>query len=101
MSNFSLRIKELRESAGLFQSDLAERLNVSRACVSSWECGRTEPSVSQIISIAKIFNVSINYLVTGESNVTDVKSIIAAMPHLDPVALKQINTLSAYLLNIT
>lgn len=104
MSDFSTRIKDLREQSGLLQSELGKKLNVSRACISSWECGRTEPSVEQVNKMAKIFNVSLNYLATGEYDVavedTSIKAIIEVMPHLDSAALQQINSLSAYLLNI-
>ena len=33
------RITRLREQNGMSQSDLARRMNISRASVQSWECG--------------------------------------------------------------
>ena len=56
------RITRLREQAGLSQSDLAKRMNVSRAGVQSWECGENYPSTDNLISLAKIFHVSTDYL---------------------------------------
>ena len=56
------RIAGLRRQAGLSQSDLARRMHVSRASVQSWECGENYPSTDNLISLAKIFHVSTDYL---------------------------------------
>ena len=56
------RIALLREQNGLSQSELAKRMNISRAGVQSWECGRNCPSTDNLISLAKIFHVSTDYL---------------------------------------
>ena len=56
------RITRLREQYGMSQSDLAKRMNVSRAGVQSWECGENCPSTDNLISLAKIFHVSTDYL---------------------------------------
>lgn len=56
------RIARLREQAGISQSDLARRMNISRAGVQSWECGENYPTTDNLISLAKIFHVSTDYL---------------------------------------
>ena len=56
------RIAGLRRQAGLSQSDLARRMHVSRASVQSWECGENYPSTDNLISLAKVFHVSTDYL---------------------------------------
>ena len=40
------------------QDELAEKLGVSRQSVSLWETGQTQPTIDNIIALAKIFNVS-------------------------------------------
>ena len=52
---FKDRIKELRESAGLSQMQLAIKLGVSQSAVAKWELGKTEPTASVIIALAKYF----------------------------------------------
>jgi transcriptional regulator with XRE-family HTH domain len=42
-SEFSLRLKRLREKRGWTQSDLARALKVQQSTVSRWEGGLTEP----------------------------------------------------------
>ena len=53
---------QLRENAHLSQSDVAERLFVTRQAVSRWECGETMPNTATLAQISKLFNVSINTL---------------------------------------
>ncbi|SEA05945.1 Helix-turn-helix [Bowdeniella nasicola] len=42
------RLKELRTKAGLSQTELAEKLSVSRQAVSKWESGRGTPDIGNI-----------------------------------------------------
>ena len=53
---------QLREKARLSQSDVAEKLFVTRQAVSRWECGETMPNTATLAQISKLFNVSINTL---------------------------------------
>ena len=41
MKSFAAQLKEARTARGLTQDNLAERINVTRSAVSSWERGRT------------------------------------------------------------
>ena len=62
-----LNIKELREEKNWQQKDIAARLNRTSACISSWETGKTEPGVEDILRLADIFEVSCDYLL-GRTN---------------------------------
>lgn len=55
-------ISKLRKKAGLTQSALAEKLNVTRQTVSSWEIGRTEPDIESMTRMAEIFGIDMNEL---------------------------------------
>lgn len=65
---FSLadRIKTLRESAGLTQAEVARQLGVSRSGVNAWEMGLSVPSTQYVVELARIFNVSTDYLLGME-----------------------------------
>lgn len=65
------RITRLREQNGMSQSDLARRMNISRASVQSWECGANYPSTENLILLAKIFHVSTDYLL----NISATKTV--------------------------
>ena len=53
---------ELRESNGLTQSEMAERLFVTRQAVSRWECGETQPGIDTLKLIATKFHVPVEAL---------------------------------------
>ena len=66
------QIKILRLNAGMSQSQLAEKLNVSPSAVGMYEQGRRVPSVDLLILLAGLFGVSLDYLIIG----TEVRSSI-------------------------
>jgi len=56
------RIKALRKKNGMTQEKLAEYLCVSYQAVSKWECGLTNPDLSLIAPLTKLFNISADEL---------------------------------------
>lgn len=65
---FKDRLILLRKGAHLTQEELASKLGFSRTAISAWEIGRNEPSYEDTIKVANFFNVSVDYLLGGESN---------------------------------
>ncbi|MBQ9121134.1 MAG: helix-turn-helix domain-containing protein [Clostridia bacterium] len=61
------KLYELRKAAGLSQEDLAEKLGVSRQAVSKWECGESWPDTDNLITIARLYNVSLDELIGNSS----------------------------------
>lgn len=49
-------IKKIRESRGMRQSDLADKLGIHPATVSSWEVNRTEPKMGMIEMLCVALN---------------------------------------------
>lgn len=62
------RIRDYRTNSGLTQAELAQKIEVKPSVVSSWEIGRTEPNLGQCSKMAKLFEVSIDELVTGKKD---------------------------------
>ena len=56
------KIKELRQSRGMTQEQVAQKLNVSNQTVSKWETGAACPDLSLIVPIARLFNVTTDEL---------------------------------------
>lgn len=56
------RIKGLREKLGISQKRLADLLRISPPSVSNWEHGKTKPTKANLQAMAKLFGVSIDYL---------------------------------------
>lgn len=60
-------IKELREKYHLTQAELAEKLNISDKTVSKWETAKGYPDISLLEPIAKIFDISVTELISGNT----------------------------------
>jgi transcriptional regulator with XRE-family HTH domain len=52
------RLKELREKAGLTQTELAEKVGVKRDAVARWEAGAREPGWSNVVALAEALGVT-------------------------------------------
>ena len=68
---FSERLKDLRKQAGLTQVNVAERLGVSQPAYASWERGIKKPTQENLVKIAQVLNVSVDYLVGNSEERTD------------------------------
>ena len=53
----SEKIYTCRKKAGWSQEELASRLGVSRQAVSKWEQGTSEPSTTNLIKLARVFDL--------------------------------------------
>ena len=60
------KILILRKKEGWSQEELAFKLDVSRQAVYKWESGDSMPEIEKIKMLAKVFNVSFDYLMDDE-----------------------------------
>ena len=74
--NIADKIRYLRDKLGMTQTDLANRLGISRSAVNSWEMSLSSPSVSNIIEMTQIFHVSADYLLSVSDKIMiDISSL--------------------------
>lgn len=76
------KIKKLRTENGLTQKDLADQVYVTFQTVSKWENDENEPDVSTLRELAKIFNCSLNYLLSEDEG--EEKKIVSPQPSPAP-----------------
>lgn len=62
MKGFSKRLKKLRIKNGLSQKDLGNKLGIGQTSIANYEANKRIPSLEIYISIARVFNVSLDYL---------------------------------------
>ena len=61
------RLLKYRKLHNLSQEKLAEQIGVSRQAVSKWERGEASPDTDILIALSKLYNISLDELVLGES----------------------------------
>ena len=59
---FGELLRELRKDHGMTQVDLAKELSLSPLTISAYERSRCVPDDSTKVKIAKLFNISLDYL---------------------------------------
>ena len=89
------RMLDLRKSKNLSQEDLASKINVTRQTISNWELGETSPSLEQAKEIAKLYNVSLDYLV-GNDNIVEEK--ISNVEKLSGIMIKMLKVIFVILI---
>ena len=65
-------IASLRKEKGWSQVELAEKLQVSDKAVSKWESDGGMPSLEFFPALAKMFGISIDYLMTGKETEPEI-----------------------------
>lgn len=63
------KIKNVRTESGFTQEELANKLMVSRQAITKWESDKGIPDISNLKLLAKLLNVSVDYLLDDGDNI--------------------------------
>lgn len=89
-------ISTLRKRNGMTQLDLAEKLNYSDKAISKWERGDSIPDVTVLKTIADLFGVTVDYLITAEHqepiSITDTEDALSEGKHSRPFRVHAVIT---------
>jgi len=78
------RIRRARRMAELSQAELARRIKVQRSAVSNWEsASEILPSMQNLIGIAKVCKVSLEWLGTGRGGMSKDPEVLADIAAAD------------------
>lgn len=75
---FGEKLSFLRKQRGMTQMELAEKLDISRQAVSRWEQGISEPSTENLVSIGKLFDVTVDALVNENVQLKAGSAVLVA-----------------------
>ena len=73
MSYFSDKLKELRKNKNLTQTELSNIINVKQGTYSRWENGKLEPTLENIVKLAKALDTSTDVLLGMTTNEDEIK----------------------------
>lgn len=59
-------LRKIRKERGYSQLKVAMDLAISREAISLYETGRRSPDIEMLLILSRYFNVSVDYLITGE-----------------------------------
>jgi len=92
MYDLGSRLKAIRLQRGLTQKALARKINKSISAVSSYESNAQLPPLDVLESIARILNVSIDYLVGLDSSTFSTRSMTAAQKEIIDLLLQEFSS---------
>ena len=88
---FGAYVARKRKSTDLTQSELAEKLNLTRQAISKYELGDSFPDISILIQIAKIFEITIDKLISSGNPTKGETEIIKNTPDTEDGSSININ----------
>ncbi len=82
-------LSRLRKDRDMTQSELADKLNLTRQAISKYETGDSFPDVTILVEIANIFHVTLDELIrSGEPTVGEA-AILSTVARNEPTAIAQ------------
>lgn len=99
---FSKKFIELRTKCGLSQNRLAQMLSISSQAISKWENAQSLPDIEMLIPIAKVFGVTVDFLLndvqtTDCTEIGSVSSELLSAYDLSSDNSKIINAIKDYM----
>lgn len=68
MKKFGEKIKEKRNNLKLTQTEVGEKINVSRQTISSWENGKSYPDIPMLVTLSDLYDLSLDYLLKEDNS---------------------------------
>ena len=86
MTTLPDRLKQLRAETNLLQKDIAKKLNITASAYGYYEQGKRIPDSNTLNELAKIFNVSLDYLMGASDVRTAIKSASIKMTKKEKIS---------------
>ncbi|SRR5579884_412316 len=67
------RLRLAREQAGLSQGQVAKKLGLHRPSITETEAGRRKASPQELVELARLYDVSIDWLVNADTDEVDTR----------------------------
>lgn len=71
----SQNIKFYRKKNRLNQTELGEKLGVTAQTISNWEKGKREPSVSDLIQLSNLFDITVDTLIGSDKRNNSIEVV--------------------------
>ena len=93
MLNIGERIIQLRKQKNLSQQELADKIGASRTIIGNYERNANTPSIEVLLKLAKVFDVSVDFLIWEGELASYDKAVLKRMEdikRLDPDTQKHL-----------
>lgn len=80
------KLKNLRKEHKFNQQNIADALGINRSTYAFYETGRTVPPIETVVALSKIYNISLDYILGSEEEITLAKVYDDIAAYVDPIA---------------
>ena len=84
--SFALKLKKVREEAGMSQKDFAEKIGIGPVTMNRLEKGNQSPDASLLIELRKLFGIDLNWILSEDSS-SDSINASRSLPVFDDAQL--------------
>lgn len=94
-----IRLKHFRNLKGLSQTEVAEKLSLSRQAISNWEANKSYPDLDNIVLLSKLYEVSVDELLgtSMNENITEAQTSKTKILEKSPQTVLEMICLAAIL----
>jgi len=94
-----IRLKQFRNLKGLSQTEVAEKLSLSRQAISNWEANKSYPDLDNIVLLSKLYEVSVDELLgtSMNENITEAQTSKTKILEKSPQTVLEMICLAAIL----
>ncbi|MBC7765051.1 MAG: helix-turn-helix transcriptional regulator [Hyphomonadaceae bacterium] len=85
MNSIGKRIKFLRNQQNITVDQLASHIGMKKGSISCYENGKYEPSAQTLISLARFFDVSCDWLLTGNTQYQNLQTVSTSLKVSEPL----------------
>lgn len=90
------RIKTLRTRSMMTQTDLANKLGVTRSSVNAWEMGISVPTTDKIVEIALLYGATTDYIFgLEERQMVDLSNVSPNIKDIPSELVRYLNTVNS------
>lgn len=86
-----MKLKEYRIKLHLTQQQVADRIGINQRTYSGYENGQSEPSIENLIKLAKLFGVSVDTLIENDAEILDLTLLDENRKYLVNKIVKQLD----------
>ena len=86
-----MKIKEYRKLKDLTCKEVAEKIGVSLQAMQRYENGKAEPSIANLIKLARLFNVSVDTLIGNDAEIVDLTILDSDRKMIITKVVKELN----------
>lgn len=96
MKQIGLNICRLRKAAGMTQTELADKMEISFQAVSNWERGLSMPDISRLNELSQLFGVSVDEILNDNRMGEITEKLLRNQP-IENVTLKDVEEVAPIL----